>query len=35
VPVVSGDELGALAGSFNEMMDGLSERERLRMAFGS
>jgi class 3 adenylate cyclase len=35
VPVVSGDELGALAGSFNEMMQGLSERERLRMAFGS
>jgi adenylate cyclase len=35
VPVVSGDELGVLAGSFNEMMDGLSERERLRMAFGS
>jgi adenylate cyclase len=35
VPVVSGDELGALAGSFNEMMEGLSERERLRMAFGS
>jgi adenylate cyclase len=35
VPVVSGDELGALAGSFNEMMDGLAERERLRMAFGS
>ena len=35
VPVVSGDELGALAGSFNEMMDGLSERERLRTAFGS
>jgi adenylate cyclase len=35
VPVVSGDELGELAGSFNEMMDGLSERERLRTAFGS
>jgi HAMP domain-containing protein len=35
VPVVSGDELGALAGSFNEMMGGLAERERLRMAFGS
>jgi class 3 adenylate cyclase len=35
VPVVSGDELGALAGSFNEMMDGLAERERLRTAFGS
>ena len=35
VPVTSGDELGALAGSFNEMMRGLSERERLREAFGS
>ncbi len=35
VPVVSGDELGVLAGSFNEMMEGLSERERLRMAFGA
>jgi adenylate cyclase len=35
VPVVSGDEMGELAGSFNEMMEGLSERERLRTAFGS
>lgn len=35
VPVTSGDELGRLAGSFNEMMEGLSERERLRNAFGS
>ena len=35
VPVVSGDELGALAGSFNEMMVGLSEREKLRQALGS
>jgi adenylate cyclase len=35
VPVVSGDEMGELAGSFNEMMRGLSERERLRVAFGS
>jgi adenylate cyclase len=35
VPVVSGDELGELAGSFNEMMQGLAERERLRTAFGS
>jgi adenylate cyclase len=34
VPVVSGDEMGALAGSFNEMMQGLSERERLQTAFG-
>lgn len=27
VPVTSGDELGTLAGSFNEMLDGLAERE--------
>jgi class 3 adenylate cyclase len=35
VPLTSGDELGALAASFNEMMDGLSEREALREAFGA
>jgi adenylate cyclase len=35
VPVASGDELGELAGSFNEMVHGLSERERLHAAFGS
>jgi adenylate cyclase len=35
VPVISGDEMGELAGSFNEMMQGLSEREALREAFGS
>jgi adenylate cyclase len=35
VPVTSGDELGRLAGSFNEMMVGLSEREALRDAFGA
>jgi adenylate cyclase len=35
VPVTSGDEMGTLAGSFNEMMQGLSEREALRQAFGS
>ena len=35
VPLTSGDELGTLAGSFNEMMAGLSEREALRQAFGS
>jgi class 3 adenylate cyclase len=35
VPVISGDELGQLAGSFNEMMQGLSEREALREAFGA
>jgi adenylate cyclase len=35
VPVVSGDEMGALARSFNAMMTGLQERERLHDAFGS
>jgi adenylate cyclase len=35
VPITSGDELGRLAGSFNEMMRGLSEREALREAFGA
>jgi adenylate cyclase len=35
VPVTSGDELGRLAGSFNEMMQGLSEREALREALGA
>jgi adenylate cyclase len=33
-PVMSGDELGALASSFNEMLSGLEERESLREAFG-
>ena len=35
VPVVSGDEMGTLAASFNDMVRGLSEREALREAFGS
>lgn len=35
VPVVSGDETGQLASSFNEMVAGLRERERLRDAFGT
>ena len=35
VPVVSGDEMGELARSFNAMMTGLEEREKLRDAFGS
>jgi adenylate cyclase len=35
VPITSGDELGQLAGSFNEAMQGLSEREALREAFGA
>jgi adenylate cyclase len=35
VPVVSTDETGELAGSFNAMVGGLEERERLREAFGA
>jgi len=35
VPVVSTDETGELAASFNAMVAGLSERERLREAFGT
>ena len=35
VPVVSGDEMGELARSFNAMMTGLEERQRLHEAFGS
>jgi adenylate cyclase len=35
VPITSGDELGQLAGSFNEMLQGLSERRALREAFGA
>jgi adenylate cyclase len=35
VPVTSGDELGELAASFNQMVAGLRERERLREAFGT
>ncbi|MEA2375528.1 MAG: adenylate cyclase, partial [Thermoleophilaceae bacterium] len=34
-PVVSGDEMGSLSRSFNGMLEGLEERERLREAFGS
>jgi adenylate cyclase len=34
VPVASTDETGQLARSFNEMVAGLEERERLRDAFG-
>ena len=33
--VVSTDEAGELAGSFNEMVAGLQEREKLREAFGT
>jgi adenylate cyclase len=35
VPVVSTDETGELAQSFNTMVEGLDERERLRHAFGA
>jgi adenylate cyclase len=35
VPVTTGDELGGLAASFNQMVEGLAERERLREAFGT
>jgi adenylate cyclase len=34
VPVTTGDELGELGASFNEMAAGLAERERIREAFG-
>ncbi len=35
VPIVSTDETGKLAQSFNVMVEGLDERERLRAAFGA
>ncbi|XAY07423.1 hypothetical protein DSM112329_04305 [Paraconexibacter sp. AEG42_29] len=35
VPVLGGDETGALAASFNSMVAGLQERELLREAFGA
>ena len=35
VPVLATDETGALAQSFNDMAEGLQERERLREAFGT
>jgi adenylate cyclase len=35
VPVTTGDEIGELAASFNDMVTGLRERERLRQAFGT
>jgi class 3 adenylate cyclase len=35
VPVISADETGALAESFNRMVAGLAEREALREAFGT
>ena len=35
VPVTTADEIGELAASFNQMVDGLRERERIRQAFGT
>ena len=35
VPVTTGDETGELAASFNQMVQGLAERERIRDAFGT
>jgi adenylate cyclase len=35
VPLVSTDETGVLAQSFNSMVEGLAERETLRAAFGA
>ncbi|MGB8403610.1 MAG: adenylate/guanylate cyclase domain-containing protein [Mycobacterium sp.] len=35
IPVTSSDEIGSLAVSFNSMIDGLQERERIRAAFGT
>jgi class 3 adenylate cyclase len=35
VPVTSADEIGGLARSFNRMVAGLAERERIREAFGT
>jgi class 3 adenylate cyclase len=34
VPVTSNDEVGALTGRFNTMVEGLRERERIRETFG-
>jgi adenylate cyclase len=35
VPVTTGDEIGELATSFNQMVHGLAERERIRDAFST
>ena len=35
VPVTTSDEFGELSSAFNQMVDGLAERERLRQAFGT
>jgi class 3 adenylate cyclase len=35
IPVTTGDEFGEVAASFNQMVEGLRERERIREAFGT
>lgn len=35
VPITSTDEIGLMATGFNEMAEGLAERERIRTAFGT
>jgi len=35
VPVTTSDEFGELSSAFNQMVDGLAEREQLREAFGA
>src|SRR5690606_5274169 len=35
VPVTTGDEVGELAASFNQLVEGLAERERMRDALGT
>lgn len=35
VPVTTADEFGELGSAFNQMIDGLAEREQLREAFGT
>jgi adenylate cyclase len=35
VPVTTSDEFGELSSAFNQMVDGLAEREQLREAFGT
>ena len=35
LPVTSDDDIGELVGAFNDMQNGLAQRERLRSAFGS
>ena len=35
VPITTGDEIGEVSAAFNQMVDGLAERERIREAFGT